>query len=180
MIEWAMIKWRGGGLSYRTGQGLSGTDSELELWEELAAEIARLREQLAEADVKLSDAGHDLRKRDAAIASLTTRAETAEARVAELEALLNRLKLRIAYIGMPQEPHRDRGDGVMVPDWSEECEALEAALSASGVDVLARGWWEATEAENLDCTLGAVAPTKVYHDAVPCIVIRTLETTDEA
>jgi len=101
---------------------------------------------------------------DAEIVTLRQRAESAEARVAVLEALWR----------------DERVDDAMGVLWGEGDaytsdrlrEVKNQALAASGVEVLARGWWH--------------DGTHVVYDArmpgtelVPCLVIRTtLETID--
>lgn len=47
-----------------------------------------------------------------------------------LEAL-KALKVRIAFIGMPQEPFRNDRMG-KIPDWRKELALLEAALDKAG------------------------------------------------
>ena len=108
----------------------------------LEAEVERLRREVAVICRITQGNAADLAKPVDTVAEYVTeargrinaaiaRAEAAESTVAGLRRALEEVRIRAAFIGHPGEAFYDRGDGVMVPDWRDVLQQLEAALAAS-------------------------------------------------
>jgi len=93
-----------------------------------ACSISALEEQLKSCEFRRREQRDNFRKILSERKAIIQRLKESEAAFAQMREALRELKIRIAYIDMPQEPFWMDGDR-KITDWRPQIKLLEAALS---------------------------------------------------